>query len=142
MRTTILFFFVVIGVAAISALATRHFTEPPAHTPHSMHEWLHEELNLTEEQSASLTRLEEQFATKEAGVRTAFNDANRHLATVIREEGAFTPRVGAAVEEVHRQMGELQKLSISHLFEMTTVLDPEQNEKLMGYAEKALTGTP
>ncbi|RLC97736.1 MAG: heavy metal resistance protein [Chloroflexi bacterium] len=142
MRTTILFFFVVIGVAAISALATRHFIEPPAHAPCTMHEWLHEELSLAEEQSASLTRLEEQFATEEAEVRTAYNAANRHLATVIREEGAFTPRVVTAVENVHRQMGELQKLSIAHLFEMTTMLTPEQNEKLMRYAEKALTQTP
>ncbi len=142
MRTIILFFFVVIGVAAISALATRHFIEPPAQTPYTMHEWLHEELNLTEEQSASLKRLEEQFATEEAGVRSAFNDANRHLATVIREEGAFTPRVVAAVENVHRQMGELQKLSIAHLFEMTKVLSPEQRAKLMRYAEQALTETP
>ncbi|RKX35789.1 MAG: heavy metal resistance protein [Verrucomicrobia bacterium] len=142
MRTVILFFFVVIGVAAISALATRHFTEQSPQTPDAMHGWLHEELNLTDEQEASLNRIEEQFAGEEAGLRAAFNAANRHLATVIREEGAFTPRVVAAVENVHREMGELQKLSISHLFEMTKVLAPEQNEKLMRYAEKALTETP
>ena len=35
-------------------------------------------------------------------------------------------------------MGELQKLSIQHIFEMKTVLTPEQFERLLHYAQQAL----
>ena len=141
MRTVILFFSVVIGVAAISALATRYFMAAPQQTHDSKREWLHEQLNLTEKQHEALEQIEVRFASEETRLRDAFNAANRNLATAIHEEGASTPRVEAAIENVHHQMGELQKLSVAHLFEMTTVLEPEQKEKLMHYAEIALTET-
>ena len=142
MRTVILFFFLVVGVAAVSALATRYLIDQPPRQPEVLHDWLHAQLDLTDEQLVALERIEAEFAVKEAPLRDAFAADNRDLATVIREEGAYTPKVSIAVENVHQQMGELQKLSIAHLFEMTTVLEPEQKKKLMHYAEMALTETP
>jgi Spy/CpxP family protein refolding chaperone len=141
MRTVILFFFLVVGVAAVSALATRYLIDQTPRQPEALHEWLHAQLDLTDEQLEALEKIETTFAVKETPLRAAFTEANRDLAIVIREEGAYTPKVSAAVENVHRQMGELQKISIAHLFEMTTVLEPEQKNKLMHYAEMALTDT-
>lgn len=104
-----------------------------------MHRWLHDQLGLTAEKKESLTRIETRFAVEEKSLQEALLQANRDLATAIREDGSYTPRVAAAVEQVHHQMGELQKLSIAHLFEMTTVLSPDQSAKLMQLAEMALT---
>lgn len=139
MRTLILFFVVVFGMAAMSSLATWYFVSGTPESQHDVHDWLHEQLDLTDDQVVALEKIEERSAAEESQLRDAFATANRELATALREEGAYTPRVAAAVEGVHRQMGELQKLSIAHLFEMTTILEPEQNEKLMHYAEIALT---
>lgn len=139
MRNLILFFVVVLGMAAMSALTTWYFVSGTSESYHDVHDWLHEELNLTDDQVVALEKIEGQFADEESQLRDAFANANRDLATALREEGAYTPRVATAVEGVHREMGELQKLSIAHLFEMTTILEPEQSEKLMHYAEMALT---
>jgi Spy/CpxP family protein refolding chaperone len=141
MRTVILFFFLVVGVAAVSALATRYLINQTPRQPGALHDWLHAQLDLTDEQLEALEKIEATFAVKETPLREAFTAANRDLAIVIREEGAYTSRVSKAVENVHQQMGELQKISIAHLFEMTTVLEPEQKNKLMTYAEMALTDT-
>lgn len=142
MRTVILFFAVVIGVAAISTLATRHFIERPPQTQDALHHWLHDRLDLTAAQKEALAKIDVRFAAEVKRLRDALAVANRDLATAIREEGSYTPRVVAAVEHVHHEMGELQKLSIAHLFEMTTVLSPEQSARLMQYAEMALTAGP
>lgn len=142
MRNAIIFFTVVIAVAALSAVATRHFLGEPQPTPDAMHRWLHDRLGLTTEQRESLKAIEQRFAADEQRLRNNLKQANRDLARAIREDGNYTPRVTAAVEHVHHEMGELQKLSIAHLFEMTTVLTPEQSARLMEYAEMGLTETP
>jgi Spy/CpxP family protein refolding chaperone len=139
MKSVFFFFAVVIGVAAISAVATRHLIDRPQPQVASLHDWLHRQLDLTEEQSVALDRIEAEFAAEEKPVREAFAAANRELAALIGAEAAYTPEVASAVEHVHHLMGELQKLSIKHLFSMASVLDPGQREKLIHYAEMALT---
>lgn len=142
MRIVILFFAMVVGVAAVSALVTRQFVERPPESQEALHRWLHERLDLTPDQKESLKKIEDRFAVEEQRLRDDLAQANRDLAVAISEDGSYTPRVSAAVERVHLQMGELQKLSIEHLFEMTTVLSPEQSARLMQYAEMALTEAP
>jgi len=139
MKATFFFFVVVIGVAAISAVTTRLLIDRPQPQAASLHDWLHERLDLTQEQSVAIDQIEAEFATKEKPVREAFAAANRDLAALIGAEAAYTPEVAEAVEQVHHLMGELQKLSIEHLFAMASVLDPGQREKLIHYAEMALT---
>jgi hypothetical protein len=54
------------------------------------------------------------------------------------EEKGYGPRVAACVEVVHQRMGDLQKASIEHVFEMRSVLSPEQGDKLLTLAQKIL----
>jgi Spy/CpxP family protein refolding chaperone len=142
MKSTAAFFLVVIGVATVSAIATRLWIEREPPAPESVHEWLHARLDLSAEQDEALEQIEERFAAQEKPLREAFAAANRDLAVLIREEGAFTPNVASAVENVHHRMGELQKLSLEHLFTMASILDPAQKETLIHYAEMALTEFP
>lgn len=142
MRKVILLFAIVVAVAALSAVATRHLVGEDRPTQDAMHRWLHHRLGLTTEQKAGLVAIEAKYSAEEQRLRAAFHQANHDLANAIREDGKYTPRVTAAIERVHHEMGELQKLSIAHLFEMTTVLTPEQSAKLMEYAEMGLTQTP
>ena len=139
MKNLLFFFALVIWVAAISAVATRHLIDRPQPRGISLHDWLHRQLDLTDEQRVALERIEADYAAEEKPIREAFAAANRELAALIGTEAAYTPDVASAVEKVHHLMGDLQKLSIEHLFAMTSVLDPRQREKLIHFAEMALT---
>lgn len=143
MRATILFFVAIIVVAVGAALGTRALMDRrQSHADDTMHRWLHDKLDLSATQRDDLHQIELKYADEERRLRQQFDEANRALARIIREEGSYTPRVGAAVETVHARMGELQKLSIAHLFEMRAHLSDEQNEKLLRLAEMALTNAP
>jgi len=138
-----LFFVAVLVVAAIAAYCTVRWTEGRS-TPNSLaaHEWLHRELQLTEAQHKALAPIEVKFAETQRRLSTSLHEANVNLARVITEDKAYTPRVAAAVEHVHHCMGDLQKASIEHVFEMRAVLTPEQGDKLLSLAERALEQTP
>ena len=52
--------------------------------------------------------------------------ANLALADAIETDKANSPAVQAAIDDFHEAMGELQKLTIEHVFEMREILDEEQ----------------
>jgi hypothetical protein len=143
MRTVVFFFVAVVLVSCGAALGTRAFMDHHAASSNdTMHRWLHEKLDLSPAQKVSLHQLEVQFADDERRLKGNLSEANRQLAKAMVEDQAYTPRVTTAVEHVHHAMGELQKLSIAHLFEMRSHLTEEQNARLLHYAEMALTGAP
>jgi nickel and cobalt resistance protein CnrR len=102
------------------------------------HDWLHRELKLTADQERMLGPVEAKFGAKQHELATALLEANRNLARVMGEEKAYTPRVAAAVEVVHQRMGDLQKASIEHVFDMRSKLSPEQGDNLLAHAQKIL----
>lgn len=144
MKKIILFFIAVVAVAGIAAFCTMQWTEHHAAEANeiSAHKWLHRELQLTEEQHRALDPVEAKFAEKERQLAEKLRTANRELARVMREDRAYTPRVAAQVEMVHHCMGDLQKASIDHVFEMRAVLTPEQGDKLLALAQRALEQSP
>ncbi len=143
MKNIILFFLAVIAVAALSAFCATHWMAGrAAAAPVMAHEWLHKELNATEAQHRALEPIEEQFAEKQRQLVDRLHAANGDLARIMGEEKVYTPRVAAAVERVHQCMGELQKESIEHVFAMRSVLTPEQSDKLLKLAQRALEQVP
>lgn len=139
MKRVVLFFLAVVFVAGLAAWGAIHISGHDAHPNRgAAHAWLHRELKLTADQERALGPVETRFAEKEQKLSSAFAEANRELGRAIAEEKHFTPRVAAAVETVHQRMGDLQKASIEHVFDMRSVLTPEQGEKLLSLAQKAL----
>lgn len=142
MKALAFFFLTVVAVAAVSSFCTMRWTAsrpPAALDPHA---WLHRELDLTEAQHAALEPVEARFATKQSELTERLRAANRDLARAMGEDKAYTPRVAAAVETIHHRMGDLQKASIEHVFEMRAVLSPAQGDKLLHLAQEALTTNP
>ena len=111
----------------------------PTHDPH---QWLHEQLNLTAEQDEKLVPIEEKFAERKKALETEIYQANKELATAINDDGHYSPRVQQSVDKIHMTMGELQKVTLEHLFEMHSVLTPEQRKKLNSLTTDALTHNP
>lgn len=143
MRTLIGLFAMAVVVAAVSSFCTLRWvaTRPPIVSADA-HDWLHKELHITPEQHKALEPIETRFAEKERMHRELMQAANRQLAAALRKGDANAPEIAAAVHQIHLHMGELQKDSIEHLFEMRAVLTPEQSNKLLQLAEKALEDSP
>lgn len=143
MKIILGFFAAVIGVAALSSFCTLRWVagRHPAAAVDS-HHWLHKELRVTSAQQKALDPIEARYAERERVLRERMRQANRELAAAIAKSKGSSPEVAAAVEKVHHQMGELQKASLEHLFEMRTVLTPEQGDRLLELARKGLEEVP
>lgn len=143
MKKVALFLSAIAAVAAIACYFTLRMAQPKVTSDDiASHEWLHRELKLTEVQHKALEPIEQGFGDKQRRLAEALREANRQLARAMAEDKAYTPRVAAAVEHVHHCMGDLQKVSIEHVFAMRAVLTPEQGDRLLVLAQQALEQSP
>jgi Spy/CpxP family protein refolding chaperone len=96
--------------------------------PPSLHSVVHEKLDLNAEQDRRLDAIEARFAPRRTALETEVRAANRELAAAIAVNRGDTPEVQAAVDHFHTAMGDLQKATLAHIFEMRSVLTPAQAE--------------
>ena len=96
--------------------------------PPSLHSVVHEQLDLSAEQDRRLDVIEAGFAARRPALEAEVRAANRELAAAIAASDGDTPQVQAAVDHFHIAMGDLQKATITHVFEMRSVLTPAQAE--------------
>ena len=61
------------------------------------------------------------------------------LAQAMDAEHEYGPEVSAAIDDVHGQMGELQKATVQHVFDMREILEPEQQRLFDRKVSEALT---
>jgi Spy/CpxP family protein refolding chaperone len=104
-----------------------------------LHALLHEELDLSPEQEAQVERMERSHQVRRQAVELELRSDNARLADAIEAEHGYGPRVAEAIDRSHRAMGELQKITLEHLFEMRSVLRPDQAAKFDAAVTKALT---
>lgn len=105
----------------------------------TLHEVIHNELRLTPDQLGRIEGLEADFRTRRQALELDMRAANAELASAIREEHGYGPRVTNAVERFHHAMGELQTETIRHVFAMREVLTPEQKVVFDNTVVSALT---
>src|SRR3546814_19038178 len=96
----------------------------------AVHETLHEELGLDEQQLAQIEELERQFAIKKRALELELRADNARLASAIQAEHGYGPRVTAEIDRSHRAMVEIQTETISHIFAIRPVLRPDQAKKI------------
>lgn len=124
----------IIVTAVLAALASGGATWASAtwvmreRQPPSLHSIVHEKLDLSAEQDRRLDVIEARFATRRPALEAEIRAANRELAAAIAASDGDTPQVQAAVDHFHTAMGDLQKATIAHVFEMRSVLTPAQAE--------------
>ena len=80
------------------------------------------------QQDRRLDVVEARFAAQRPALEAEVRAANRELAAAIAASDGDTPQVQAAVDHFHAAMGDLQKATITHVFEMRSVLTPAQAE--------------
>ena len=130
----LLVFVVAVGGACLSSRMCCRMH--PSHQ--DAHDWIHTQLGLTPQQEAALGVLEKPYHEKRSGLERELSLANKELAEAIRSDGRDSDRVHAAIGKIHSSMGELQMLTIDHVFEMKVVLSPEQYQKLLHFTADAL----
>ncbi len=146
MKTIVPFFIVVVLIAAVASYCTARWSNCCINRPESYaaepHEWLHEQLKLTTEQHRALEPIEQSYTARRVVIVEHLRDANRDLGRVLSQEKSYSPAVAEAVEKIHMAQGDLQKATLEHVFKMRQVLTPEQGEKLLALAQKALEDCP
>lgn len=134
----LLFLVLVFVVAAGAAYLSRSLCCKMKPSHQDAHAWIHSQLGLTPEQDAGLDVIESRYHEKRRHFEREMTLANQELAEAIRSEGKDSERVHAAIGRIHSNMGELQMLTIGHVFEMREVLTPEQYQKLLDFTADAL----
>ena len=107
-----------------------------------LHEFVHEQLDLTADQEEQLDRLEERYDIENTQRELAVRRANAALAAAMDSEHEYGPEVSAAIDQVHTSMGELQKATVQHVFAMRSILDEDQRREFDQQVARSLTGSP
>ncbi len=103
------------------------------------HAWIHTELGITAAQEKALEPIEQRYAEQKKHYGEMLRIANAELGKAILEERSDSERVKAAVGRIHEAQGELQNATLQHIFEMKSVLTPQQYEKLLQSTADALS---
>jgi nickel and cobalt resistance protein CnrR len=134
----LLFLLLIFVVAAVGARLSCVMSCKMRPSHQDAHDWIHTQLGLTPQQVAALAALERPYHEKRQGFEHELAQGNKELAEAIRSDGRDSDRVHAAIGKIHSNMGELQMLTIGHVFEMKKVLSPEQYQKLLHFTADAL----
>ena len=94
------------------------------------HNILHDRLNITAEQDNQLVDIEKRYRQRRMYLEEQMRLANMELAEAIKADKSMSPKVQEATDKIHHAMGELQKATLEHLFEMRPILTDAQNQKL------------
>ncbi len=136
-------FALLLVTVALIAMGMCLFTQwivPVVCPPHPVgnHMSIHKQLHITPEQDKSLHAIERRYAERRAQLTQTIRQANTELANVILEDKAASARVNTAIRKIHTAQGELQMVTIQHVFEMKTILTPKQADMLLKLTAEAL----
>lgn len=137
----ILLLVLAVAAGALGALASDRWMGETSKEG-GLHDFVHEELDLTAAQEAQLDTIEEDFALERRRLELSLRAANADLAAAMEDEHEYGPKVSAAIDGVHASMGELQKATIRHVFEMRSLLDERQKRAFDRKVGNALTSAP
>jgi nickel and cobalt resistance protein CnrR len=107
-----------------------------------LHAFLHGDLDLDAAQTEKIEAIEQRFATRRKALELEMRAANARLAEAMEAEHGYGSEVTAAVDHTHHVMGEMQKETLEHLFEMRSVLRPDQAAAFDRAVTKALAPDP
>jgi len=137
-----LFLLIVLATAFGGLYLGQHFMRLPdthyAGDSGNWHRILHDKLHVTPEQDVRLEEIERHYRQRRQYLEEQMRLANMELAEAIKADKSFSPKVQAATDKIHHAMGELQKATLEHLFEMRPILTDEQNRKLEQMVTDAL----
>lgn len=127
------------AAAVAGVYAAQTFSEQQRKSESELHAFLHNELKLNASQEAKVEAIETRFAVRKKALAADMRTANARLANAIEAEHGYGPKVTVAVDHVHHVMGDMQKETLEHLFEMRAVMNADQARRFDQTVVKALT---
>jgi uncharacterized protein YicC (UPF0701 family) len=112
----------IIGVVCALAIGWIWHSLNPGHS--DLHERLHAVVPLDDSEKQILQAKEQLFATRRGEIEARLRIANRQLADAIAADPKWNPQVERASREVERAAGDLQRITLEHVFEMREGLKP------------------
>jgi Spy/CpxP family protein refolding chaperone len=137
-----LFGLLLVICVGVSLLTTRWIVHGKDNWEHDQphgHQWLHEELRLTEAEETAIDAFEGGYRRERGELLETFNERIADLREILVTQDAYSDDVDLAIHRIHEVHGQLQELSIAHYYDMLSVLPPEKQEKLRQLAVKALS---
>jgi hypothetical protein len=125
-----------------SLITAKLFTPSKSAWEHDMshgHQWLHEALELTEEEAVLIDAFEVEYRNKRNVLIKDFDARISELRDILVNNDKYMPGVDAAIHRLHNVHGKLQELSIQHYYDMLNVLPSDKQEKLRQLAVTALS---
>ncbi len=129
-------FFMAAFVSVLSIAFYSRLCHMPSHN--DAHAWIHSQLGLTEAQEKEIGPIEHQYHEQCRELEEKMRAGNKELAAAILADGKDSQRVQDAIAKIHLAMGELQGVTIGHVFAMKKALTPEQYDKLLHMTADAL----
>lgn len=130
------------GAAVGGVLIGRTWTASPPPVEFELHDLLHNDLRLDATQEQRIEEIERQYALRRQALELELRSDNARLASAIEAEHGYGPQVAGAVDASHTAMGEVQKVTLEHIFAMRSVLRPDQAARFDAAVVKALTVKP
>jgi hypothetical protein len=135
--------FALVAIAIISAassfLTLRVVNQASAQPAVDYHAWIHKKLEMTPEQERRSLNSERRYEETKWHLDEVIRLANGELARSILKDKSYSPQVEKSVAEIHTAMGQLQKATLEHIFELKEVLDAEQYERLIELTVQGLS---
>jgi len=125
--------------AASSFLTLRIVSRDQGHPAEDYHEWIHKKLNMTTEQERRSLTSERRYEETRRHLEEVIRLANSELAERILKDKSYSPSVEKSVAEIHSAVGQLQKATLEHIFELKEVLDAEQYGRLIELTAQGLS---
>ena len=134
-------------VAALTAWAvTQRLPSPPeasiqAPSGLSLHEWMHQHLEISSAQHVILDPLESVFESQRVQLRQQIRQSGEVLAIAIRD-AAPDAAILAHQEKLNAAQGRLQQATLKHFIEMKQYLNPAQAERLAAWTHDSILRQP
>lgn len=107
----------------------------------SLHEWMHQQLEISPQQHATLDVMETAYEAERVRLRQLIRQLGTELATGIRDSAPDTGII-AAQEKLNAAQGKLQQATLRHFIEMKQHLTPAQAEKLAAWTHDSILQQP
>jgi hypothetical protein len=125
------------GVSHLVIKESHHHHESTAENL-TLHDWLHENLEIRPEQEELLHPIEAAFTKESHLCQDEIEAAGRDLADMIRNQPENSLDIEKARLRLHEAKGRLEEMTLEHFFAMKQYLDPEQREKLLQWTHDSL----
>ncbi|MEM9482028.1 MAG: periplasmic heavy metal sensor [Verrucomicrobiota bacterium] len=104
-----------------------------------LHTWMHEQLEINEDQWSRLGPYEEKFEDDRKRLLKELSAGGEALAKALGQGDREASDFKQALERVNQAQAELQELTLDHFFVMKEHLDPAQAARLIEWTHDSIT---